>query len=226
MYIESLLFIDFWVNLIILLATSLILKKKVYLFNITLSSLIGTISVLILFLNITKIQTLILKTYFSVLMILIAFGYKDFFKKLIIFYFLNFILGGAIYAFKIKNVFFLFILSPIIIYIYIRSLKKNNLFFDVEVHIKNKILFLKGFLDSGNSLFYNKKMVIITNIKNEYDNNIIYVPYITVSGTSVLKCINVDKVIVNSNTFNNVLLGFSDFKLKGADVLLNKEMGE
>lgn len=238
MYIESIFILDFWINLLIIYATSIILKRKVKLFNVILSSFIGSISVIILFLNISEIQRIILKIYFSILIVLFAFNYKDLkytFINLITFYFINIMLGGVLYLFKIENfynsIFFLFIISPLIIYIYIRQAKliktKEELFYSVKIFIDDNLLDLVGFLDSGNTLIYKKNPVIITNISNNFESKKIYIPYNTIGNYGLLECIKTDKVIINDKEYNNVMLGFSDkFEIKGANVLLNAKMGE
>lgn len=238
MYIESIFILDFWINLLIIYATSIILKRKVKLFNVILSSFIGSISVIILFLNISEIQRIILKIYFSILIVLFAFNYKDLkytFINLITFYFINIMLGGVLYLFKIENfynsIFFLFIISPLIIYIYIRQAKliktKEELFYSVKIFIDDNLLDLVGFLDSGNTLIYKKNPVIITNISNNFESKKIYIPYNTIGNYGLLECIKTDKVIINDKEYNNVMLGFSDkFEIEGANVLLNAKMGE
>lgn len=238
MYIESIFILDFWINLLIIYATSIILKRKVKLFNVILSSFIGSISVIILFLNISEIQRIILKIYFSILIVLFAFNYKNLkytFINLITFYFINIMLGGVLYLFKIENfynsIFFLFIISPLIIYIYIRQAKliktKEELFYSVKIFIDDNLLDLVGFLDSGNTLIYKKNPVIITNISNNFESKKFYIPYNTIGNYGLLECIKTDKVIINDKEYNNVMLGFSDkFEIKGANVLLNAKMGE
>lgn len=238
MYIESIFILDFWINFLIIYATSIVLKRKIKLFNAILSSFIGSISVIILFLNISEIQRIILKIYFSILIILFAFKYKNLkytFINLTTFYLINIVLGGVFYLFKIESfynsIFFLFILSPIIIYIYIRQAKllktKEELFLNVKICIGKKTLDLIGFLDSGNTLTYKQNPVIITNISNDFDSKKFYIPYNTIGNYGLLECIKTDKVIVNNKEYKNVMLGFSEnFEIEGANILLNTKMGE
>ena len=102
---------------------------------------------------------------------------------------------------------------------------RKNKYYDVLIYIGNKTLSLTGYLDSGNSLRHKNNMVIITNLKNTFSKKVILVPYTTISGTALLECIKVKKVIVNNTVFDKVLLGFStNMNIEGAEVLLNKEM--
>jgi len=144
-------------------------------------------------------------------------------------------LGGVFYLFKIENFYnsivFLFILSPIIIYIYIRQAKllktKEELFFKVMVYIEGKSIDLIGFLDSGNTLTYKKIPVIITNLNNNFKSKKIYIPYNTIGNYGLLECVKTDKVVVNDKEYKDVMLGFSNnFEIDGANVLLNAKMVE
>ena len=85
------------------------------------------------------------------------------------------------------------------------------------------ILNLNGYLDSGNVLCYKKKMVIITNIDNNFRNKKVYIPYIVLGGSGVLECIKVRRAeVVGLGVFEDIYLGFSkDFHLDGVDLLLN-----
>ena len=95
-----------------------------------------------------------------------------------------------------------------------------------NIYIGKKVLNLNGYLDSGNVLKYKNKPVILTNIDNTFRNKKIYIPYIVIGGSGLLECIKVRKVeVVGIGVFENIYLGFSkDFKLSGADVLLNGMM--
>ncbi len=129
---------------------------------------------------------------------------------------------------------YLFILlsSPIILYIYTKGMKKYKLktttFYNVDIYLKNKILKLTGFMDTGNTLLdpYKKRKVIITKNKEikEYinENNFFLVPYESVSTHGLLKCIKVDKIYIESlGLKRNIVIGFTeDFKID-ADCILN-----
>ena len=236
MYIESLFFFNFFLDFLLLMTTSILLKRNAKLFNLILGAFIGSLSIIILFLNINSIQLLILKVYLSILMNLFTFYYKNFkytIYNILVFYFVSISVGGFLYLFKLnfdyKSLFILFIICPFIIYIYIKQMKmfktKKNKYYDVLIYLDNRVLSLTGYLDSGNSLKHKNNMVIITNLPNTFNEKTIFIPYKTISGTSLLECIKVKKVIVEGHIFDKVYLGFSDnMNIEGADVLLNKEM--
>ena len=125
------------------------------------------------------------------------------------------------------SILFLIIISPIILYLYVRQIKlfKQRMIysFKTNIYIGNKILNLNGYLDSGNTLTYKNTLVIITNIDNNFKNKKVYIPYIVIGGSGILECIKVKKVeVIGLGVFENVYIGFSkNFKLADADVLLN-----
>lgn len=218
------------------MATSILLKRNVKIFNLLIGAFIGSLSIIILFLKINTIQLLILKIYLSIIMNLFTFYYKNFrytIYNILVFYFVSISIGGFLYLFKItfdyKSLLFLFIICPFIIYIYIKQMKvfktRENKYYDVLIYIENQTLSLTGFLDSGNSLKHKNYMVIITNVKNIFKEKTILIPYKTISGFALLECVKTKKVIVSGHVFDKVYLGFSDnMNIEGAQVLLNKEM--
>ena len=236
MYIEVLLFFNFFLDFLILMTTSILLKRKTKIFNLIIGAFIGSLSIIILFLNINSLQLIILKIYLSILMNLFTFYYKNFkytIYNILVFYLVSISVGGFLYLFKINfgynSLLILFILCPFIIYIYIKQMKmfenRKNKYYDVLIYIDNKTLSLTGYLDSGNSLKHKNNLVIITNLENTFSKKTILVPYSSITGTSLLECIKVKKVVVGNTVFDKVLLGFStNMNIEGAEVLLHKEM--
>ena len=180
-------------------------------------------------------------------MCIVCFGYKSlrgFFIDIGCFYMVSILLGGFLYFLNITffykqkglvffndgisvNALFLVIVSPVILYFYIKQVKmfkqKIAYSFKTNIYIGRKVLNLNGYLDSGNTLCYKNRPVILTNIENNFRNKKIYIPYIVIGGSGLLECIKVRKVeVIGIGVFENVYLGFNkDFKLAGADVLLN-----
>ncbi len=172
--------------------------------------------------------------------------------NLFYFYITSIILGGFMYYLNIEfsyknigmifyhkgmgvNYIFILIASPIILYIYTKEMKKlkeiNTLNYKVDVYLKNKkIIRLNGFLDTGNTLIepYKKRKVIITNSKEiaSYinENNFFLVPYETVSGSGLLKCIKVDKLYIEGlGIRNDIVIGLTkeEIRRNGIDCILN-----
>ena len=247
-YIDGLLFLNFAFDFLLLLTTNIILKRNRKVFNIIIGAFIGSLSILILFFKINNIQLFLIKIYLSIIMCLVTFGYKDLKYTLLnitTLYLVSILLGGFLYLLNIEfsyktkgiiffnnglsiNIIFLFIISPIILYIYIWQNKylknKINNHYQVKVKINNKTLSMIGYLDTGNTLTYKGKPVIITNKQIKSKKKKIYVPYNTVGKTGILKCIETKIDIKDYGQFN-VLLGYDEnLNISGVDLLLNNEM--
>ena len=132
------------------------------------------------------------------------------------------------------NYLFILIVSPIILLIYLKAMKKykqdNTLNYKVDVYIKNRIISLNGFMDTGNTLIdpYNKKKIIIVyNREIEKlvnDSNFFLVPIESINNNILLKCIKVDKVDIEGlGIRKDVVIGLSNekFKKNGIDCILN-----
>ena len=132
------------------------------------------------------------------------------------------------------NYIFILITSPIILYIYTKEMKKlkeiNQNHYKVDIYLKDKIIKLNGFMDTGNTLLdpYKKRKVIITsnNELNNYinENNFFLVPYETINQTGLLKCIKVDKIYIEKlGIRKNIVIGITKEKIKmnGIDCILN-----
>lgn len=129
------------------------------------------------------------------------------------------------------NFIVMIILSPMIIYYYVKEYKKykNTIgnCYDVELSINKKKYNLKGYLDTGNTLIdpYKKRGVILLNLdklKIKKSKKIIYVPYKTITSNGVIECFLVDKIIINHKEFTNLLIGNTKnlFQLENADCIL------
>lgn len=255
-YLDLVLFLNFAFDFLLLLSVSIILKRNIKLNNIILGAFIGSLSILILFIKINSFTLFLIKILISILMILTTFKYKNikyFIKNISFFYMNSIILGGFLYFLNIQfsyknnglvfyhnglsiNFIVLLILSPIIIYLYIKeckSLKHNyNNYYKIEIYYKNQIKKINSFLDTGNKLVspYNKSPVILVNkkiIKN-IDDNYIYIPYNTINNNGILKCIKVEKVIIEGiGIKENVLVGLTeDIKIDDVDCILNMKLLE
>ena len=248
-YVDLILLLNFILDFIILLSVKIILKRNTTLFRLILSSFIGSLTILILFIKITSLELFIIKIVLSIIMNIIAFNYKNIkylFKNILFFYISSIILGGFLYFLNIEfsyknnglifiknnlsiNFIFLIIISPIIIYIYIKQVKqlKNNYnkYYEITIYFKdNKIKKYIGYLDTGNKLkdpYKNRPIIIINYFKNNYPK--ILVPCNTVNKKDLLECFSVDKIYINNKYVKNVLIGLSKNKINidGVDCILN-----
>ena len=241
-------------DFLLLLSVSILLKRKTKFKRIIYGSIAGGLSILFLFIKLTSIELLILKILISMLMILIAFGYRNikyFINNLIYLYILSIILGGFLYLLKVEftyknsgilffnnemsiNFIVLLIISPVILYIYVKEVKKlkinYNHYYKVDIYYENKIYKFIGYLDTGNKLYdqYKHRPIVLINTK-DIDFNIeknILVPYKTASGEGIVKCLAVDKMVIENREYKNLLIGLSSkgFDIDGIDMILHSEI--
>lgn len=254
-YVDLVIILNIAMDFLLLLSVSIILKRNVKIYRIVLGGLTGGISVIFLFLSLNNLYLFLFKLLISILMILVTFSFKNikyFFNNLLYLYLSSIILGGGIYFLDIQlnydnngllflnsgfslNIVVLLIISPFIIYGYIKSMKNMkrnyNNFYKVDIIYKNKKYKFNAFLDTGNRLYdpYKKRPIVIVNtnkIKLDYENSIL-VPYGTASGRGILKCVVVDKMIIDSkDELSNVLVGVckDKFNIEGVDMLIHNDL--
>lgn len=252
-YLDLVLLINFFFDFILLFGVKYLLKKRTKLIRLIIGSLIGSCSILFLFIPLNNISLFILKIIISILMITATFGAKNFLKTYLYFYVLSIFLGGIMYfindTFSYKNqglVFFsnglsinfivMIIISPLVLYFYIKDKKnyetsKNN-YYQVDIYINSKKYCLTGYLDTGNILKdpYKKRPVIIVNHeKLSFANKKkILVPYQTITNQGLMTCIKPDKVVIDDREIYNCLIGKSDnkFNLNDSDCILPNKFKE
>lgn len=245
-YIDLVCIINFIYDFLILLTVSFTLKRNRKIYYYILSSLIGVLSIFLLFLKINNIVLFLLKILISIIMVIVAFGYKSIkytISNIIYFYMVSIILAGFLYLIKGNssnfnlNYIVLLIIGPIILLIYYKSNKKlKNTYSD---YYKIKIVFdnieynLVSFYDNGNNLkdpISKKSIIIVGNNRLEKIYNIrspVYVPVITVKGTHLMKCFKPSYIILNDKKIYNYLIGESSIKFNdGVECLLNKSLKE
>jgi len=198
-YLDLVIFINFAFDFLLLLAVNIVLKRRKTLKRIALGALIGSLSILFLFLKLNSLTLFLLKLLISLIMTLVTFKYESLkytINNLLYLYMISTILGGFLYLLNIEfsykqdglvfyfkglsiNFIVLLISAPIIIYIYIRQAKslKNNYscYYTIEIVLKNnQTITLNAFLDTGNKLKdpITKKGIILINketIKGKYN---------------------------------------------------------
>lgn len=253
-YFDLVFIINFIFDFLLLLSVSYILKRNASIKRILFGSFVGSISIFLLFIKLDNFTLFIYKIFISILMILSTFSFKNFkyfISNITYLYISSIILGGGLYLlnnqFSYKNngllfssnkfelnIIFLLIASPVIIYFYLKQLKllktKYNNYYKVELFLNNKKYLFTAFLDTGNKLKdpYKKRPIILVNtdkIKFSYEDCIL-VPYETVSGNGILKCLVVDKIVIdNKHVIIKPLIGLSNqmFKIEGINMLLNSQ---
>ena len=192
----------------------------------------------------TSINKLLLELITIILMIIIAFKYKNiryFLTNILYTYILSILLGGLIYLFNSKvtlntylNYLVIIILSIEVMTLYIKENKKikntYNNYYKVDIYFKDKDkISLIGFLDTGNNLYdpYKKRPIILVDKKYQKEDRFILVPYHTISGDGLLKCIKPEKVYIEKIGYKtNLLVAFSSSPstINGVEVLLHKDL--
>lgn len=192
----------------------------------------------------TSINRLLLELITIILMITIAFKYKNiryFLTNILYTYILSILLGGLIYLFNSKvtlniylNYLVIIILSIEVMTLYIKENKKikntYNNYYKVDIYFEDKEkISLIGFLDTGNNLYdpYKKRPIILVDKKYQKEDKFILVPYHTINGEGLLKCIKPEKVYIEKIGYKtNLLVAFSSSPstINGVEVILHKEL--
>lgn len=253
-YLDLILILNFFLDFILLISVGIILKRIINIRKITISAFIGSLSILLLFFNINNIELFIYKFLLSIIMILVAYPNKNIIYILYnlgIFYIVSFFLGGTLYFLNIQNsykhvgiVFFnngisinlivLIVLSPLILYLYIRNSKilrnKYNNYYLTKIFINNKEINGTGYIDSGNNLTFKGHPVILIDKRKVIFERINYriIPYKVVNRIMMLEIYKCNKVIINNKIFNNIYIGISNdsFNIDGVDILINNKLME
>ena len=248
-YIDIILIINFIIDLLLLLSVSFLLKRRASLTRIIISSSIGSLSTLLLFVIHNNFLLLIYKLLTSIIMIIITFKYNNFhyFKdNLIYLYIISIVLGGTIYLINNQissinngliftsnnlkiNLFLLIIITPIIIYKYLKTTKNYQItysnYYDIDIYYNDLCIKGTAFLDTGNNLKdpYFKRPIILINkeLINEPVKTFL-VPYSVVNNQKgLLEVFSPKKIIVNNKKCKKTLLGLSD--INSIKIILNKE---
>lgn len=253
-YFDLVFILNFVFDFLLLLSVVYILKRNIELKRIFFGALVGSSSIFLLFLKFNNSGTFLFKVLVSIIMILVTFSYKNFkyfCANLAYLYISSIILGGGLYLLNNEfsyenngllfmnnsfglNIIFLLIAAPIILYFYIKQVKKlktnYNNYYKVKLFYENLELNFTAFLDTGNKLKdqYKNRPIILVNtdkIDFSYEKSIL-VPYSTVNGRGVLKCLMVDKIVIDNDLIlENPLIGLSNekFNIEGIDMILNNE---
>ena len=239
-YVDLVFLLNIYLDFLILLTTALILKRNTSLKRIFLGSLVGGMTTILLFFKINSYLLFLGKVGFSLLMILVTFSFKNwkyFLNNLVYLYITSIVLGGGLYLldleFSLDNIIFVLLGSFFILIAYLKQLDKlrnnYNNYLRVEIEYHNDKYNFIGFIDSGNNLrdqYKNRPISILYSEDFQYEyEDIVLVPYETASGSGVLQCIKVNKMIVDNHTYKNSLIGLKRDKLKidGVDIILNNQ---
>jgi len=254
-YVDLIAILNFAIDFLLLMTVNLTLKRNTSIKRMLLGSLIGSLTLIFLFLPISSILLFFFKIVTSFLICITTFQFKDLrftLQNMIYFYMTGTILGGFLYYLNLEfsykhegivffhhglsvNFLFLIIISPIILYIYIRSQKKLKTqyahYYTLKVTFKNNHqIMLNAFLDTGNKLTdpITKKAIILVekdSLKEVKIRSPIYVPYHSLNNHGLLKCIAPKSVEIKGIGSKNYLIGISEdrFHIDGINCILNSK---
>lgn len=248
-YIELLLLEDLIYNYVIILTVSILLTRITSIKKIIISSVFGSLSLIILPYHISGIVNIFVSIIFSILVSLIAFSYKGILytiKNIFYMYISTIFIAGFIYLINthffnyINNYLFkvitLLIISPIITFIYLKSIikLKNNCsnYYKVDIYIdENTIIKVTGFLDTGNKLidpYKYRPIILIKKNLIQSQKKILLVPYKTISNESLLECIIPKQIYIHNVGYKNkFLLGLvEEINIEGAECILHQKLLE
>ena len=104
-YLDLVMILNFFIDFILLLSVSLILKRNIRLNRIMMGAFFGGISILFLFFNINSIVLFLFKILISIIMTIITFKYVNLKYTLInilYLYMSSIILGGFLYFLNLE----------------------------------------------------------------------------------------------------------------------------
>ena len=253
-YIDLVLFINFMFDFNLLLALNILLKRQRKIRWILIGSLFGSLSILLLFFQLSYFTLFLFKLIVASIMILITFGYKNiqtFKDNLGYLYILSVILGGGLYLindhFGYKssgllfisedysiNLILIFILTPTLLFLYIKESKKLKLnyskYYNINIVLDDSTINLTAFLDTGNKLIdpiTKKPVILVEKQLIKFDNKkILYVPYKSLNKQNILKCIKPKYIILEGKKVKTVLIGLSEakFNIPGINCILNERI--
>ena len=250
-YLDYVFFVNFLFDFILLLGISIALKRNVSKFRLFLGSFIGGISGFIILFNISSFSFFVLKFALGFLMVIITFSFKNIRYTMNNFFYLiilSILLGGSLYFVNMEfskiifndainnklYIFLLLIVGLIVILVYVKymSISRKSITnkYKTVIYVNNNAISLVGYLDTGNNLMYKNKPVLILNkdIDIDFGNKFIYIPFVTVGGSGVIKSFLVKDVVINNKIYKNVYIGISSdkFYLNDADIILNVNLWE
>ena len=239
-YLDLVIIVNFVFDLILLISVNYILRRNVKWWRLGLGSLVGALTLFIMFFKISNLVMLLFKFMVSLLMLIVTFGYHDFkyFRKNVLyFYLVSMLMGGGIYflkgQFSYSNNGLVFkknslqisygiviLLSLIVYFKYMISFKglKNNYsnYYKCEIYFDERnFITVNAFLDTGNKLNdpYSNKSIVLVNEEKLKDIRIrspIYIPYNSLNNHGLLTCYKAAKLIIDGKENDKFLVGISN----------------
>lgn len=239
-YVDLVFILNFLIDFILLLSVNYILRRNIKWWRLVIGSLLGSITLFIMFIRMNNIIFILFKLFTSFFIIIVSFGFKDIkytFKNVLYFYLVSMLLGGGIEfldnQFKYTNYGLVFvdnglsisygIVFTIGLFIFFKYMKcfkelKNNYsnYFKCKVFFDNEqSIILNAFLDTGNKLKdpYTNKSIILVDKNKISDIRVrspVYVPFNSLNTHGLLTCYKGFKIEINGMQYDKFLIGVSD----------------
>jgi sigma-E processing peptidase SpoIIGA len=225
-YVEIVVLNNLIIDLLLAITTIFSRRRKLRKIRIFASSIIGAVASIAYLFMPAVIQTVI-KIFLAPLITLIFDKYssvKDYLTSLALFMIFTFVLGGTVYglcsltgidlrSYAVLGVLVgsILILESVIWLVIVKKPSQAKSFFDVAVTYHGKVLWLKGFYDSGNSLIDDLTglpVILLTNsaikmLKElgdiKYDG---YVQVKTINGESTMPIIAFDEIRCGQSVYH------------------------
>ena len=226
-YVDVLFVVNFFITYLLLLFTSLMLKRKNQTIRLLISSAVGGLySLVILVDNLNVFLTAAGKLLVSFVLVFIAFGFRRlsvYIKAVLLFYFSNLLFLGIIMGIRLifapagvalnnGTVYFdisagtllisasvAYIVSVLIIRIYNHTIEKKEIY-SLTVYKDGSSSHLFALADSGNKLkepFSDYPVIVVDKNKISFSAERV-VPFNTVGGEGVLQAFKPDKVVISN----------------------------
>ena len=267
-YIEYAVIDNLVINYLLLKTSTRCALVKTCFMRLFLSAVLGTaVAIALPLLRVGGAYLIVIKLTLGFLMVLISgdfISYKKYFFTILVFFVLTLLCGGFIIAlfnlalidynhYFLSNydslmpigltIFLIYISTKTVVFMVVKLLKERSMrpFLRQCVVVVNKKKFtVKGFIDSGNSLYAPKSglpIIVCSNALFEklqqvgLRKSISSIDFDTVSGTSKMQLYLIDKLMIynglNVNIFNNVLIGVTPYGFNSAsyELLLHPLLG-
>ena len=251
-YIDIFFLNNFIIDLFLLLISGKCFKRILNFKRLLFASILGGVYSVLAFINVFMfLNSFIVKTFVSCLMVVISFklSFKEFLKQLLAFYFCSFILAGIIVALSLSkgesvmifnnSMYFKIpflnlvlsgvIMSAFVFEIFTKMVKKHNFkdaYKTVKISSGYKKVKVTGYIDTGNTLKFFGLPVCILDLEVAKKLNPEYIceiPCYTVNGFKFLKAFCPEYVFLDTKQVR-MLIAVSDTVL-GEDykMLINSE---
>ena len=226
-YVDVLFVVNFFITYLLLLFTSLLLKRSGKTVRLLIASAAGGLySLVILADDLGFLLSAVGKLLVSFLIVLVAFGFKRltvYLKSVLLFYFSNLLFLGVVMAVQLLfgtsvtainnstvyfdisakvllvSAFLAYIISVAAIKIYNHTIERKQIY-SLTIDKNGTTTHLYAFSDSGNKLkepFSDYPVIVADKNKLSFDAERV-VPYNTVGGEGVLQAFKPDKVVISN----------------------------